>query len=235
MYKIKTADKTLYTDAIRYIRLHKNGCYVACLDDVAEGICVKVHEDRDEVGTVLGDTVFALYEGGMRGNEPVCVSMEQDPEITVEELYKGQHAQDVLGILLEAGAITNAQASSYRAIIEQAMQFTTDEVALAAIPLFPVWVSGVEYTLDQRVKYNDVLYRCISTHTSQDDWMPEVTPSLWAKVLIPDANVIPKWEQPDSTNPYMNSDKVTHNEKTWVSIVDNNVWEPGVYGWEEII
>ena len=20
----------------------------------------------------------------------------------------------------------------------------------------------------------------------------------------------------------------------WISIVDNNVWEPGVYGWEEI-
>ena len=26
-----------------------------------------------------------------------------------------------------------------------------------------------------------------------------------------------------------------HNDKIWVSIVDNNVWEPGVYGWEEVI
>ena len=25
----------------------------------------------------------------------------------------------------------------------------------------------------------------------------------------------------------MIGDKVTHNDKTWVSIVDNNVWEPG--------
>ena len=131
--------------------------------------------------------------------------------------------------------MTLKDARRYRAIIEQAMQSTTDDVALTAIPLFPVWMSGIEYTLDQRVKYNDVLYRCLSAHTSQDDWMPEVAPSLWAKVLIPDANVIPEWEQPNSTNPYMNGDKVTHNKKTWVSVVDNNVWEPGVYGWEEII
>lgn len=131
--------------------------------------------------------------------------------------------------------MTLKDARRYRAIIEQAMQSTTDDVALTAIPLFPVWMSNVEYTLDQRVKYNDVLYRCLSAHISQDDWMPEVAPSLWAKVLIPNTNVIPEWEQPDSTNPYMNGDKVTHNEKTWVSIVDNNVWEPGVYGWEEII
>ena len=41
------------------------------------------------------------------------------------------------------------------------------------------------------------------------------------------------WEQPESTNPYMKGDKVTHAGKTWVSTIDNNVWEPGVYGWEE--
>jgi hypothetical protein len=53
-------------------------------------------------------------------------------------------------------------------------------------------------------------------------------------VLIPDPDVIPEWEQPDSTNPYMKGDKVAHNSKTWVSDVDNNVWEPGVYGWTEM-
>ena len=24
------------------------------------------------------------------------------------------------------------------------------------------------------------------------------------------------------------------NGKTWVSLADNNVWEPGVYGWTEV-
>lgn len=70
---------------------------------------------------------------------------------------------------------------------------------------------------------------------SQPDWNPAAAPSLFAKVLIPDPEVIPEWEQPDSTNPYHIGDKVTHNGKTWVSTVDNNVWEPGVYGWEELL
>jgi hypothetical protein len=56
---------------------------------------------------------------------------------------------------------------------------------------------------------------------------------LFAKLLIPDDDVIPAWEQPDSTNPYKIGDKVSHKDIIWVSIVDNNVWEPGVYGWEE--
>lgn len=33
---------------------------------------------------------------------------------------------------------------------------------------------------------------------------------------------------------YVAGEKVTHNGKTWTSIVDNNVWETGAYGWEEI-
>ena len=44
---------------------------------------------------------------------------------------------------------------------------------------------------------------------------------------------IPEWVQPDSTNSYSKGDKVTHNGKTWVSDIDNNVWEPGVYVWTD--
>jgi len=54
---------------------------------------------------------------------------------------------------------------------------------------------------------------------------------LWAKVLIPDENVIPEWEQPNSTNPYMKGDKVSYNGIIYESTVDNNVWAPNVYGW----
>lgn len=65
-------------------------------------------------------------------------------------------------------------------------------------------------------------------------WTPDVAVSLYARVLIPDENVVSAWIQPDSTNPYMIRDKVSHNGKTWVSDYDNNVWEPGVFGWHEI-
>ena len=45
---------------------------------------------------------------------------------------------------------------------------------------------------------------------------------------------IGEWAQPDSTNPYMKGDRVTHNGHTWESDIDNNVWEPSVYGWTQI-
>jgi hypothetical protein len=32
----------------------------------------------------------------------------------------------------------------------------------------------------------------------------------------------------------MKGDRVTHNDQTWESTVDNNVWEPGVYGWQVV-
>lgn len=35
---------------------------------------------------------------------------------------------------------------------------------------------------------------------------------------------------------YMGTDsKTSHNGKKWVSEIDGNVWEPGVYGWVEVI
>ena len=110
----------------------------------------------------------------------------------------------------------------------------TDEQAVEAFAVYPTWKEDVEYKLDERVLYNDVLYKVVTAHTSQSDWTPDVSPSLFAQVLIPDPDVIPEWMQPDSTNPYMAGDKVAHNDKNWVSIVDNNVWEPGVFGWDEI-
>jgi hypothetical protein len=82
--------------------------------------------------------------------------------------------------------------------------------------------------------YEDVLYRVLQDHVSQEAWTPKDAPSLFAKVLIPDEDVITEWVQPDSTNPYMIGDKVMYGGKVWISIIDNNVWQPGVYGWEEI-
>ena len=108
-----------------------------------------------------------------------------------------------------------------------------DNTALRMLEFYPEWASATAYSAGYKVQYGGTLYKCLQAHTAQADWTPDASPSLWAKVLIPDPDVIPEWEQPDSTNPYAKGDKVTHNGKTWVSEVDNNVWEPGVYGWAE--
>lgn len=86
----------------------------------------------------------------------------------------------------------------------------------------------------ERVKDEGELYKVLSDHVSQAEWKPKNTPSLYAKILPGQSGTeIGEWVQPDSTNPYMKGDKVKHGGKVWVSDVDNNVWEPGVYGWSE--
>lgn len=110
----------------------------------------------------------------------------------------------------------------------------SDEVALSAKDIYPEWKTETAYAVGDRVLYGDTLYKCLQAHTSQDTWTPSEAVSLWAVVLVPDPEVIPEWVQPDSTNAYKTGDKVKHNGKTWVSDVDNNVWEPGVYGWSEV-
>lgn len=125
-------------------------------------------------------------------------------------------------------------ATKLRPFIEKAAISLSDEDALEAIQLFPNWAAATSYAAGDRVRYDGVLYNCLQAHTAQADWTPIAAPSLWAKVLIPDANIIPEWEQPDSTNPYMKGDRVTYNGKTWESTIDNNVWAPDAYGWVEV-
>ena len=134
------------------------------------------------------------------------------------------------------------KARELRALIEKAMTVTTsltEEEAIAATCMYPHWSGdSIAYAKGQRVQYDGTLYTVLQAHTSQAGWTPTGAVSLFAKVLIPDPSVVPEWEQPDSTNPYMKGDKVKHNGKTWVSLVDNNVWEPGVTGtaalWQEV-
>ena len=109
-----------------------------------------------------------------------------------------------------------------------------DEQAIDAAAVYPTWREAVAYVTGERVRYNEILYKILQDHTSQTAWTPESAPSLFAKVLISDTETIPEWTQPDSTNPYQTGDKVTHNGATWISTIDNNVWEPGAYGWTKV-
>lgn len=127
-----------------------------------------------------------------------------------------------------------ARAMELRAIIEEAMSKEDDSVVLETPQLLPEWKAGVTYKTGKKIQYGGIVWKVLQDHTSQEGWEPGVAPSLFAEVLIPDPDVIPEWKQPDSTNPYMKGDKVTHNGSTWVSSIDNNVWEPGVYGWDPV-
>lgn len=127
-----------------------------------------------------------------------------------------------------------SEAMKYRRAIENASASLPDEEILEVPNLVPHWKAGMPYAQGFRVQHGGVIYRCLTAHTAIESWNPMDAPSLWAEVLIPDANVIPDWKQPESTNPYQMGDRVRHQGKIWISVVEHNTWEPGVYGWEEM-
>ena len=132
--------------------------------------------------------------------------------------------------------MTREKALALRRLIEQAAVSLSDEDALGGVELFPAWVIDAFYEKGIRLRYGDKLYRVEQTHTSQADWLPDQTPALYTEVAKP--GEIPVWRQPTGAqDAYMAGDKVHYPDKdgpVYVSIVDSNVWEPGVYGWEVV-
>ena len=120
-----------------------------------------------------------------------------------------------------------------RKLIERTATTLSDTDALTAPELFPKWTIK-QYEVGDRVRYNDTLYKCLQSHTAQSDWTPDVAVSLWVKVDDPSIE-FPDWHQPSGAqDAYMKGDKVTYEEKHYISDVDNNVWRPDVYGWSEV-
>ena len=117
-----------------------------------------------------------------------------------------------------------------RPYIEKAVKSLPDEEAQEVPTLFTSWKVDYEYVLDERIECNGLLYKCVQAHTSQEDWTPDATPALWVRIWVEEW---PEWVQPiGAVDAYAAGAKVAHNGQRWISTVDANVWEPGVYGWE---
>lgn len=122
------------------------------------------------------------------------------------------------------------QAQKIRADMNIIATTLTDEQGIELINLFEPWMLK-SYVVGDRIRYGDKLYRCVQAHISQSDWMPNILPALWTVVSVEEWS---QWVQPiGAQDAYNTGDKVTYNDKHWVSIIDANVWEPGVYGWTE--
>lgn len=124
--------------------------------------------------------------------------------------------------------------SAVKKMLASSTEGLTDEEALEVAALYPTWVSkiGESVTVGERLWYDEKLWKVIQTHTVQENWIPDISASLFTEVSIEEW---PEWRQPlGSEDAYHLGDKVKHNEKHWVATIDNNIWEPGVYGWDEI-
>ncbi len=89
------------------------------------------------------------------------------------------------------------KARALRPIIEKAAVSLTDDDALDAVELFPAWVAGIWYEVDQRIRYENKLYRVRLAHTSQEGWEPPNVPALFAEVEKPGEG-----DTPDNPIPY---------------------------------
>lgn len=153
-------------------------------------------------------------------------------EVTRYEKYMGEDKTSVTVSFVSKTVIAPDIGVSYLAGL-----LLTDEQAVAAPFLFDEWdPDSVSYTAEvSKVVYEDLLYKCLQSHVSQASWNPADAVSLWVRIDDP-AIEWPEWRQPTGAHDaYPVGAKVSHNDKHWVSNVDNNTWEPGVYGWDEQI
>jgi hypothetical protein len=118
-----------------------------------------------------------------------------------------------------------------------AAQELSDAKAATVPELFAHWSGeGIGYQTGGRVQYNGLLYKCLTAHTSQESWTPDESPSLWVRIDDP-AIEWPEIRNPiPAENPYMQGDKCQKNGIKYISLIDNNVWQPEDYpqGWQVV-
>lgn len=132
----------------------------------------------------------------------------------------------------DAPKVLNTASIAFVALAQA--QLLDDATIVEHGEVFSEWEASVSYKVGQICAFRHTLYRCIQEHTSQQDWTPEAAASLWTPIGNP-GDPWPAWSQPlGAHDAYTLWDKVSHMEKHWISTVDRNVWEPGVYGWTEM-
>lgn len=209
----------------------------------------RIQELLDEGYIEINEEDYQLLIGNT--DDKVHIRKEVDGEVVYEEEPPYEPTQDELDEQEAAAAKNELQTLAVNAMMmsladddlvetkntyQTKLRSISDGAALKVPEVFPHWSgNSKEYVKDDKVLYNDVLYKVLQNHTSQEGWTPTSAPSLFAKVLTSEGEIL-DWEQPDSTNPYMKGDKVRYNGKIYESVIDNNVWSPEAYpqGWKEV-
>lgn len=128
------------------------------------------------------------------------------------------------------------QANVIEAAMTTAGAMLTDEQAIEVIDLYDEWKPDVAYGVDNRVRYEEKLYKCLQAHTSQADWIPTATPALWVEIAAPgeyreikDNMLSTEAFAKDEIGWYQTKDNL------WKSLIDANVYTPETYpaGWEK--
>ncbi len=192
-------------------------------------------EERDGLRVLYPDYGYLLKNtenGNIHAGE---IYLADDATIDIYEEIRDWSIDESLFIYLSTMKAKEESLNKIGKLV--ANQVNDDAVALSISEFYDVWEPNRKYEVGRYLQYKSVLYKTLQTHTSQDTWTPDVTASLYAKVLVdPSGETIKEWEQPDSTNAYMTGDKVYYNGIIYESTIDNNVWSPADYpaGWKTV-
>lgn len=208
MFKIISAGKIVaLCDSPRYIARNPD-----------TGTLVKATAES-AIGVAVAGKLYNLNGGS---------DIPEAPEAVIAEVEGGEL---IFSAMAQVDTVNTTNGIAFVAMAEAG---TIDDVTAGEhVDLFTPWAYPVKYTEGQLRQYGGKLYRCIQAHTSQVDWTPDTTASLWKEAADP-AEEWPEWSQPlGAHDAYNAGDKVSHNGQHYTSDVDGNVWEPGVYGWTE--
>ena len=227
MYLITNSDHKIMdiSNVSRYVRCQPNGIVVLCDRADAEAIYSDDH-----------NTYYPIERVGYVVDSHQLVEVDSVPEGIVAGYYYYRDGEYYTSQreLNELARAQQADAGSLAFVILAKDGKIDDVTIVEHANQFPEWQADVSYAQSDIVSYGGKLYRCNQAHTSQADWTPDTSASLWKEIGDPTAEY-PEWSRPlGAFDAYNLGAKVSHNGKHWTSTVDNNVWEPGVYGWSEV-
>ena len=118
-------------------------------------------------------------------------------------------------------------------------QGLTDEQALEVATIFPKYIVSKTYKAGELFTYgiNNVgdpqVYKVVSDHTSQEDWKPDVTASLYTPIGLNEKGYV-EWSRPSGAHDaYNTGDVVDYNGTLYECLTAGNVYSPDEYpaGW----
>lgn len=131
-------------------------------------------------------------------------------------------------------------AEQFRRALQMFASSLDDEKAMEVSTIYDQWKAGTTYAVGDFVTYgtnavgDPQLYKVVQNHTSQADWTPNVTASLYTAIGL-DVAGYPIWSQPTGAHDaYNKGDVVDYNGSLYRSLIDGNVYSPEAYsaGWE---
>ena len=216
----------------RIVEICKHPCYVR---RQSKGVVILSDpEQADAIYSNDSDSFWPVEKIGYLCESHTLVEVEEVPP-EVAAGYWFYHAGKFYTTEADLAALAKSRAPEAAVIAFVALAETgaIDEVTAGEHrEIFALWAYPAQYKVGNIRQHQGKLYRCLMDHTAQEDWAPGQAPSLWVQIADP-GEEWPEWSQPiGAADAYPIGSKVSHNGGRWESEVDNNVWEPGVFGWK---